>query len=54
MKTEKSWEKFLFSGKVDDYLNFVNSRREKEISEGNGNAFYNGSFSDKGNEGRGE
>lgn len=54
MKNEKAWKKFLFSGKVEDYLNFVNSHREKELSEGIGNAFYDRSIGYKGNEDRRE
>ena len=54
MGVEKSWDKFLKSGSVSDYLNFVNSRKENEISEGNIDAFYNGCIGYKGNERRGE
>ncbi len=54
MEIEKSWEKFLKSGSVNDYLTFVNSRKEHEISEGSRDAFYNRGFGDKGNERWGE
>jgi len=54
MEPQKNWLKFVISGRVDDYLNFVNSCRKHNISEDNTDAFYNRSLSDKGNEGRGE
>ncbi len=50
METEKSWEKFLQSGSINDYLTFVNSRKENEIIEGIRDAFYNRGIGDKGNE----
>ena len=32
MDTEKSWLKFMKSGSVADYLEFVNTAKENEIS----------------------
>ena len=54
MENEKSWENFLKSGSVSDYLTFVNSRKENETGEGIRDAFYNRGFGDKGNERGGE
>lgn len=54
MDTQKSWIKFMKSGKVGDYLSYVNSCKEKEISEGSYNSVHNGCFSDKGCGSRGE
>lgn len=50
MQSDKPWEDFLSSGSVADYLEFVNSRRERENSEGNGNTLHNGGFGNTGNE----
>ncbi len=54
METENAWLTFMKSGKVSDYLNFVDSFKENKISERNGNSFYNRGLSDKGNERGGE
>ena len=54
MENEKSWENFLKSGSVSDYLTFVNSRKENGTGEGIREAFYNRGFDDKGNEHGGE
>lgn len=54
MDTQKSWNRFIKSGKVGDYLAFVNSCKEKEISEGCSNEIYNTSLGYKGNANRGE
>lgn len=54
MENEKSWENFLKSCSVSDYLTFVNSRKENGTGEGIRDAFYNRGFGDKGNEHGGE
>lgn len=48
MCIDKNWSKFIQSGKVDDYLSYVNSCKEKEIVDGNGNLFYNTRLGNKG------
>ena len=54
MDREKSWLKFIISGKVSDYLNYAEACRKEEISEGSTNAFYNRSSDYKRDEGRGK
>lgn len=54
MDTQKLWNRFIKSGKIGDYLVFVNSCKEKEIIEGCSNKVYNQSFGYKGNGNRGE
>ena len=54
MKTDEYWNDFLKSGRVDDYLSFVNSRRESFFGERNTEPNYNRGTGDKGNEVRGE
>ncbi len=54
METDKTWLRFIKSGKVSDYLEFVNTCKEKNISGGYGDTVYNRGISNKGNEGRGE
>ncbi len=54
METEKNWIKFIKSGKVADYLQFVNSVKEKDLRDGTANTVYNGRFGNKGNERGGE
>lgn len=54
METDKNWIKFIKSGKVADYLNFVNSCKENELSGGYGNTVYNRGACNKRNEGGGE
>ncbi len=54
METENAWFRFMKSGKVDDYLNFVETHKENKISERNGDSFYNRGACNKGNECGGE
>ena len=54
MESQKNWLKFIISGRVDDYLKFVNSCRKHNIREDNTNAFYDRRPSYKGDEGRRE
>ncbi|MBR7133901.1 MAG: hypothetical protein IKD04_10270 [Clostridia bacterium] len=54
MDTDKSWIRFIKSGKVADYLNYVNSCKENEISDGITNTVYNRGLGNKGNERGGE
>jgi len=54
MDTEKSWMKFLKSGKVVDYLQFVDSVKEKDLRDGSRDSVYGRRFSDKGKERGGE
>ncbi len=54
MDTEKSWTKFIQTGKVNDYLAYVNSCRENELIEGSYNKLQNRRFGGKGNDSRGE
>ena len=49
MEQQKSWLKFVISGKVNDYLEYVNSCRKQNISEDNTNAFYDRRPDNKGN-----
>ena len=46
---DENWNKFIKSGKVEDYLSYVNSCKEQEIS-GNTNSFYNTRLGNKGTE----
>lgn len=52
--SEKSWTKFIQTGKVNDYLAYVNSCRENELIEGNYNKLQNRRFGGKRNDSRGE
>ncbi|MBQ2286326.1 MAG: hypothetical protein U0K18_04385 [Acutalibacteraceae bacterium] len=54
MKTDNFWNDFLKSGRIDDYLTFVNSRKENGTSERDCKSFYNRGTGDKGNESGGE
>ena len=54
METDKNWIRFIKSGKIADYLNFVNSCKENELSGGYGNTVYNRGACNKRNEGWGE
>ena len=54
MEKENLWARFEKSGKVTDYLYFLNSRKGGEESGRAGQPFYNRSLGDKGNENRGE
>ena len=54
METENAWIRFMKSGKVSDYLTFVDSCKENKISDGQSNSFYNRGTCNKGNECRGE
>lgn len=51
---ENAWIRFMKSGKVSDYLTFVDSCKENKISDGQSNSFYNRGTCNKGNECRGE
>lgn len=50
MEENQSWLKFAKSGKVSDYLNFVNSCKGSEIIGGNSNTLCHRSACNKGNE----
>ena len=50
MEENKSWLKFAKSGKVSDYLNYVNSCKGSEVIGGEYNPIYNRSSGNKGNE----
>lgn len=54
MQTDKNWIKFIKSGKVADYLQFVNSVKENDLRDGAANTVYNGRFSNKRDERGGE
>ena len=54
MEAQASWEQFVKSGRINDYLAFVNFRREKEVSERGSDEIYDRSACNKGNECRGE
>ena len=54
MENKNLWNSFLKSGSINDYLTFVSTRKENEISEGNRSPLYNGGFGNKGNERGGE
>ena len=41
METQENWLKFVISGRVDDYLKYVDSCHKQNISEGSADAFYN-------------
>ena len=41
MEKEKSWLKFVISGKFTDYLKYAEACRKQNICEGSANAFYN-------------
>ena len=50
MEDNRSWLKFKRSGKVSDYLDYVNSSRGSETIGRDSNPLYNRSACDKGNE----
>ena len=54
MQPQKDWLKFVITGRVDDYLRFVDSCRRYDISEGNSYAFYNRCSGNKRDEDRRE
>ncbi|MBP3599937.1 MAG: hypothetical protein J6J30_02535 [Clostridia bacterium] len=54
MTPEKEWLRFLKSGRVADYLNYVNSCKENMISGGTTDTVHNRGLGNKGNERRGE
>ena len=54
MESDKCWMRFIKSGKVADYLEFVNSCKENELSGRYGDTVYNRGSCYKGNEGGGE
>ncbi len=54
MQTDNAWLRFQKSGKVTDYLYFVNVKNGGEKSERTGQPLYHKSTCDKGNENRGE
>ena len=54
MQPQKDWLKFVITGRVDEYLRFVDSCRRNDISEGNSYAFYNRCPSNKREEDRRE
>ena len=54
MMTDENWTKFIQSGKVTDYLEYVNSSKENGNTGGNTNSVYRTGVSNKGNERGGE
>ena len=54
MNEDKNWLKFIKSGSVADYLQYVNSVKEKTLGDENSNALYDTRFSNKRDERRGE
>ncbi len=54
MEINNLWSRFQKSGKVTDYLYFVNNIKGGEEGGTNGKPLYNRSSCDKGNENRGE
>lgn len=48
MKSQENWLKFVISGRVEDYLDFVNSCRSEEIDHGGRNSLHNRCIGDKG------
>lgn len=54
MESDKNWIRFIKSGKVDDYLKFVNSFKENELSGEFGDTLHNRGTCNKGNERGGE
>lgn len=54
MENENLWNNFLKSGSISDYLTFLSTRKEKELSGRESVPFYNGGSGDKGNERGGE
>ena len=51
MEINENWKRFIDSGKIADYLEFVNSFKENEACGRYGYAVYNRGACDKGNEG---
>ena len=41
MKSQENWFKFVISGSIEDYLNYINSSKKEEVAQGGGNTFYN-------------
>jgi hypothetical protein len=54
MIPEKQWMNFLKSGSVADYLSYVNSCKENNISDGFTDTLHHRGTCNKGNECRGE
>lgn len=52
MESDKNWLKFIISGRVDDYLNYINFCKSKSITEGEAYGHHNRRPCDKGNEHR--
>lgn len=53
MESDKNWLKFIISGSVEDYLNYVNSCKNSNIAEGENYGHHHRRPCDKGNEYRG-
>ena len=51
---DKEWQRFIESGSVKDYLNYVNSCKENGISDRITNTVHDRGIGNKGNECRGE
>jgi hypothetical protein len=54
MESEKNWLRFIKSGKVNDYLSYVNSCKENEINGGFRDTVHHRGLGNKGNECGGE
>lgn len=54
MDSNTVWQKFILSGRVEDYLKYVDSCRHDILSGGDKNAFFNGRACHKGEEHRGK
>ena len=50
MEQNEYWNKFIRSGKISDYINYVNSCKENGILERNDNTFYDSGPNNKGTE----
>ena len=48
MNDLQKWEKFILSGKIDDYLNYKTECKSKELIGGESNSYYNRRPCDKG------
>lgn len=50
MNVEEKWFKFIISGKVDDYLKFIDARRSDYLDRGEHDSLHNGCTCNQRNE----
>ncbi|MGI6279329.1 MAG: hypothetical protein ACOYJS_02055 [Acutalibacteraceae bacterium] len=50
MVTDEKWAKFTKSGKIEDYLEYVNSSKENGNTGGNTSTIYHSRVGNQGNE----